>query len=185
MTAIPETESPGRRSKRRADMVDESSLERAERIKAARNLDFNSGIGKPDYAHHSFLQFSNDIVIRNLDDAVGINLGHDHSIIDTSISILRQVEQDRLVCKPKVDLIGDIFYIAEKEEMENEEVDKLILNSLCSEIMDEVMDLGSSYPNGCNTTPRARSSSTPTDSTKRKKERKQKRSVYSERNFLE
>jgi hypothetical protein len=69
--------------------------------------------------------------------------------------------------------------------MENEEVDKLILNSLCSKIMDEVMDLGSSYPNGCNTTPRARSSSTPTDSTKRKKERKQKRSVYSERNFLE
>jgi hypothetical protein len=81
------------------------------------------------------------------------------------------------VCKPKVDFIEDIFDVEEREEMENEEVDKLILNSLCSKIMDEVMDLGSSYPNGCNITLRARSSSTPTDNAKRKKQRKQKRSI--------
>jgi hypothetical protein len=43
--------------------------------------------------------------------------------------------------------------VEEKEEIENEDVDKLILNSLCSEIMDEVMDLGSTYPQDCNTTP--------------------------------
>jgi hypothetical protein len=76
------------------------------------------------------------------------------------------------VCKLKVHLIEDIFDVEEKEEMENEEVDKLILNSLCSEIMDEVMDLGSAYPNGCDITPRVRSSSTPMDSAKRKKQRK-------------
>jgi hypothetical protein len=40
MAAISEIETPGRRSKRRAVSVDESSLERAERMKAARNLDF-------------------------------------------------------------------------------------------------------------------------------------------------
>jgi hypothetical protein len=40
MAVIPETETPGRRSKRRAETVDESSMERAERIKAAHNLDF-------------------------------------------------------------------------------------------------------------------------------------------------
>jgi hypothetical protein len=40
MAAIPEIETPGRRSKRRAGSVDESSLERAERMKVARNLDF-------------------------------------------------------------------------------------------------------------------------------------------------
>jgi hypothetical protein len=40
MTAIPEIETPGRRSKHRAGSVDESSLERAERMKVARNLDF-------------------------------------------------------------------------------------------------------------------------------------------------
>jgi hypothetical protein len=41
----------------------------------------------------------------------------------------------------------------------------------------EVMDLGNAYPNRCNITPRVRSSSTPMDSAKRKKQRKQKRSV--------
>jgi hypothetical protein len=169
LATIPETKSPGR-SKRRADTMDESSLERVERIKAAHNLDFK---GKPDSTQLSFLQFSKDDVISNL-DAVGINLGHDYTTIDSSISNLRHVKLDRLVCKPKVDLIEDIFDEEEKEEMGNEEVDKLILNSLCSEIMDEVMDLGNAYPNGCNITPRARSSSTPTDSAKRKK---QKRSV--------
>jgi hypothetical protein len=157
-------------------VVDESSLEHAERIKATRNLDLNSGKGKTDYAHHSFLQFSNDIVIRNL-DVFGINLGHNQTTIDTSISSLRQVEQNRLVCKLEVDLIGDIFDVEEKEEMENEEVDKLFLNSRCSEIMNEVINLSTAYPNGCNSTPRARSSSTPMNSAKRKKQRKQKRSV--------
>jgi hypothetical protein len=86
LEAIPQTESPGRRSKRRADTVNKASLEHEERIKAARNLDFK---GKPDSAHHSFLQFSNDVVISNL-DAVGITLGHDHTTTDTSISNLRQ-----------------------------------------------------------------------------------------------
>jgi hypothetical protein len=50
LAAIPKTESPGR-SKRRADSMDESSLERAERIKAAHNLDFK---GKADSAQLSF-----------------------------------------------------------------------------------------------------------------------------------
>jgi hypothetical protein len=40
LAAISKTESLGIRSKRRVDTVDESSLEHAERIKVARNLDF-------------------------------------------------------------------------------------------------------------------------------------------------
>jgi hypothetical protein len=44
------------------------------------------------------------------------------------------------------DRISGIFYKEEKEELKNKEVDKLILNSLCCEIMDEVMDLGNAYP---------------------------------------
>jgi hypothetical protein len=39
MAAIPEADTPMRRSKRRAETADEPSLERAERIKAARNVD--------------------------------------------------------------------------------------------------------------------------------------------------
>jgi hypothetical protein len=43
--------------------------------------------------------------------------------------------------------------------MENEEVDKLILNSLCCEIMDKVMDLVNAYPQDCKVTPKHKPSS--------------------------
>jgi hypothetical protein len=52
------------------------------------------------------------------------------------------------------DIISDVFYKEEKEDLENDEVDKLILTSLCAEIMDEVIDLGTSYPKDCKSTPR-------------------------------
>jgi hypothetical protein len=45
-----------------------------------------------------------------------------------------------------------VFDKEEREELERGEVDRLILNSLCSEIMDEVMDLGNTYPQDCNIT---------------------------------
>jgi hypothetical protein len=57
------------------------------------------------------------------------------------------------------DLISEVFDKEEKEELDNEEVDKLILNSLCCEIMDEVMDLGNAYPQDCNITPGQKESS--------------------------
>jgi hypothetical protein len=56
--------------------------------------------------------------------------------------------------------------------MENEEIDKLILNLLCSEIMDEVMDLASAYPKYCNTTSISKSPSTTTKKANRKKKTK-------------
>jgi hypothetical protein len=52
-----------------------------------------------------------------------------------------------------------VFDKEEKEELDNEEVDKLILNYLCSEIMDEVMDLGNAYLKDCKITPRQQTSS--------------------------
>jgi hypothetical protein len=51
------------------------------------------------------------------------------------------------------------FLIKKREEKEREEVDKLILNSLCNEMMDEVMDLGNAYPLDCNVTLRHKPSS--------------------------
>jgi hypothetical protein len=41
LAAIPEASTPSRKSKRRATSVEEHLLNRAERMKAARNLDFN------------------------------------------------------------------------------------------------------------------------------------------------
>jgi hypothetical protein len=170
MASILESETPGRRSKRRAETVDESSLERAERMKAAHNLDFK---GNKEQSQSSLLILSNDVVMSNL-GAVGFSLGQDQSSIASSVSNLRQVEIDRVLCKPKID---KIFDVEEKEEIENEEVDKLILNSLCSEIMEEVMDLGSAYPKDCNTTPISKASSTSTKRAKKRKNRKGKNSV--------
>jgi hypothetical protein len=56
-------------------------------------------------------------------------------------------------------MISEVFDKEEKEEAVNEEVDMLILNSLCSEIMDEVMDLDTAYLKDCKSTPRQQTSS--------------------------
>jgi hypothetical protein len=53
---------------------------------------------------------------------------------------------------------------------EEEEVDKLILNSLCNDIMDEVMDLGSADPMDHKTASRNKTPSSSTKYTKRSKE---------------
>jgi hypothetical protein len=172
LAAIPKRATPGERSNRRAKMVDESSLERDERMKAARNLDFK---GNKDHSQASFLLLSNDMVLNNL-GAVGIYLGQDQSSIDSSISNIKQLELERVQCDPKVDKLESLFDLEEKEEIENEEVDKLILNSLCSEIMDEVMELASAHPKDCNTTLGSKTSSHST--TRGKKMKNQKGNKY-------
>jgi hypothetical protein len=53
LAAIPECETPGRRSKRRAELENESSMECAERMKATSNLDFKGII--PRYSLASVL----------------------------------------------------------------------------------------------------------------------------------
>jgi hypothetical protein len=77
------------------------------------------------------------------------------------VAYVKDVELKRLETATNDDRISMVFDKEEKEEMENEEVDKLILNSLCSEIMDEVMDLGNAYPLDCKITPRHKTSSSP------------------------
>jgi hypothetical protein len=81
--------------------------------------------------------------------------------------------------------VENIFDEEEKEEMEDEEVDRLILNSLCSEIIDEVIDLGSAYPKDCNTTPISKSSSTTTKKETGRKRTKGRTLFKNEMNLLE
>jgi isocitrate dehydrogenase kinase/phosphatase len=90
---------------------------------------------------------------------VGIVLGSSSEKITLSVEQIKEVELGRIVDAGSKDIISEVFD-KEKEELENEEVDKLILNSLCCEIMDEVMDLGNAYPHDCNITPRQNPSST-------------------------
>jgi hypothetical protein len=57
------------------------------------------------------------------------------------------------------DKISSAFDKEEKEEKKSEEVDKLILNFISNKIMDEMMDLGNTYPLDWNVTPRHKPSS--------------------------
>jgi hypothetical protein len=55
--AVPEASTPSRKSKRRAQSTDEHSLDRAERIKAAHNLNFNKAKGNNNKTDSSFIHF--------------------------------------------------------------------------------------------------------------------------------
>jgi hypothetical protein len=60
LAAILEAETPSRKSKR-ASTGDEHSLEWAERIKAARNLDFTTEKGNSSSPHASFVHFQMNV----------------------------------------------------------------------------------------------------------------------------
>jgi hypothetical protein len=93
---------------------------------------------------------------------------------------VKEVELKRLETTLIEDRINSVFDREEKEEMENKKVDKLILSSLCSEIMDEVMDLGNAYSLDYEITSSNKSSSSPKGRKKHQRIR-----VQTERNFLE
>jgi hypothetical protein len=130
LAAIPDTATPSCASKRRAGSVAKNSLDRAERIKAARNLDFILEKGNCDTSQISFISFSNEHMVDNL-EVLGISLGNNVDSVNASVAWVKEVELERLECTTSGDKISDIFDKEEKEMMENEEVDKLILNSLC------------------------------------------------------
>jgi hypothetical protein len=78
-----------------------------------------------------------------------------------------------------------VIFLTEKKKRKwkNEKVDKLILNSLCCEIMDEVMNLGNAYPKDCKITPKPK----PSSSGEKVRETRinQNKIVQDERIFLE
>jgi hypothetical protein len=119
----------------------------------AHNLDFNKVKGNSNMIESLFIHLSNDFVTKNL-QSIGILLGNCSNQINLSVRQIKEVEAKRAAEAKNKDMISEVF-----DEEENEEVDKLILNSLCSEIMDEVMDLGTAYPKDCKSTPRQHTSS--------------------------
>jgi hypothetical protein len=158
LAAILEVESHSDKSKRWAQSGDEHSLDRVVRIKAARNLDFSKEKGNNPTSPTSFIHYLDEQVVHNL-SAVGASLSSNDNIVASSVSLIKEIELGRLEGVSNGDIISDIFDREEKEEMENEKVDKLILNSLCCEIMDEVMNLGNAYPKDCKITPKPKPSS--------------------------
>jgi hypothetical protein len=114
---------------------------------------------------------------------IGVSLGNNDNLIALSVSHIKEIELGRLEGEANRDKISEIFDREEKEELENEEVDKLILNSLCCEIMNEVMDLGNAYPHDCKITLKHK----PSSSGKKVRELGvgQNKIVQNERNILE
>jgi hypothetical protein len=80
-----------RRSKRNADVVDVDSFERAERRVAVKNLEEPQG----NLDVHSFCSFSKVRIEENL-GGVGISLGGNDNLILGSISLISDVEAERL-----------------------------------------------------------------------------------------
>jgi hypothetical protein len=78
-------------------------------------------------------------------DNIGISLGLDASSSLASWSSIKNsalgVTQEGVL----VDLKEKVIEKVEKEILEEEELDKLLLQNICGEIMDEVMDLGSDF----------------------------------------
>jgi hypothetical protein len=182
LATIPEVESPSRKSKRRVQSSDEHSLDRAVRIKATRNLDFSKEKGNIPKSPASSIHYSDEQVVHNM-SSLGVSLGSNDNIVSSLVSHIKEIELGRLEVVENRDKISDIFDREEKEKMENEEVDKLILNSLCCEIMNEVMDLGNAYLKDCKITPKHKPSSSRENV--RETGINQNKVVQDERDFLE
>jgi hypothetical protein len=85
LAAIPKASTPSRkRSKRRAGSADEHSMDRAERMKAAKNLDAPLKQGN-NPTEQSFINFTSEQISHDLDN-LGFCLGQDTESISASVT---------------------------------------------------------------------------------------------------
>lgn len=144
LAAIPEARqgaSATHSSKRRAASTDEDSVQLAARLKAGRNLQFTEGTQDTP---ESFINFSKTTIVSGLSN-IGVSIGVDNKDIDDSIELIKQVEQSRLKEESKEDFKTVVFDNEEKDMANEDEVDRLILSNLCTDIMDEVLDMSSEH----------------------------------------
>jgi hypothetical protein len=138
LAAIPEASpkhASARQSKRRADVADEEAAIMAKLHKAYRNE------GNTENHSLSFDVPDRD-VIWNL-DGIGITLGKDQICISGSVCSLKCKVVSRDHSFVKVDRKTQVLEKEEEDLLEEYELEKFVLKNLCSEIMDDVMDLGS------------------------------------------
>jgi hypothetical protein len=107
----------------------------AERRKAFRNERIS-----PDSDPASFAPDS--MIVSNM-QSIGVSLGQDLDIVNLSISNLNNLASLNHAEKGLVDRKTQVVERDEQDRLEEEELDKIFLKNICSEIMEEVMDLGS------------------------------------------
>jgi hypothetical protein len=109
--AISEASTSSRKSKRRTASADEHSLERAERIKVAKNLDAPPKQGNQT-AKITFLNLSTEYVSHNLAN-LGMCLGNDTAAVHSTVTKLKDMELERKKRQPRDELVCSVF---DKEE---------------------------------------------------------------------
>jgi hypothetical protein len=138
LAAIPEASpdmSSMRRSKRRAEDVFQFVGLSAERHKAIKN----EGM-LPNSVPVSFAMDS--VIVSNM-ESIGVSLGQDLDSVKLSVSSLKNLASTNLVENGLEDRKTQVLERDEQDRLEEEELDNIFLKNICSEIMDEVMDLGS------------------------------------------
>jgi hypothetical protein len=140
LAAIPEAspeQSVARRSKRRVGEADEEVGAAAERRKAFRN-EGNLVESNPSFSAQD------SMFISNL-NTIGISLGIDDATVSESMFKIRENALGRSQEGEVASLKDMVLEKEDKELLEEEELEKLFLKNICSDIMDEVMDHGSDY----------------------------------------
>jgi hypothetical protein len=138
-------------------------------MKAAQNMDTPPKQGS-QASENSFLRFTN-VQVSHTQEDLGFCLDHDNVFITSSVANLRDMESERLKKQTYADPICLVFDKEEKEMLEEDVVNKLILNSVCRGIIDEVIYLCSAYRMDGNTTPKTNKSSSLSKVTKRSKKK--------------
>lgn len=136
--AIPEVAGAElRRTMRMAESSDEV-LHQASNLKADKNAELYSTKGDI-CSSSSFSNFTNEYIHSSF-SSIGINLGSDVTSIRNSVLELKKVEKTRSHQSTKADWKLEIVDKELKNMVEEEAIDAFILDHLCGEKMDEVMD---------------------------------------------
>ena len=137
-------ETPTRRtSKRRANSLDEHSLDRAQRLTAMRNLDVPKGT-RPSA---SFLSLTDDCIISNITN-LGVLMGVSESQSKCVTRHIRELEHGRLASSPenqskvKSDLSKDLDAL---EDTENDGFDQLMIKEMNSAALEDFLTENNSH----------------------------------------
>lgn len=131
------TTTPKRASPRLAKNIDIDSVNKAKKRAAWKNLDFSTG----NMSDFSFIQFPSVDISKRLSN-LGINLGHNTSLINDSVNLLKEVELARSRPDPastEVLANPDFFNVVE------EDLDDVNLGYLCEELLEDFVDDNSDH----------------------------------------
>lgn len=140
LVAVPESllgNAVSKRSKRRANLSTGDSIERATKLKAARNLDKSFTEGTQHVAPSCFLP--SEKILSNLRH-IGFKFSDCSSDLQKFVDFLSNSVNSCALVPSDTNVIDRAIAKEEKEFYEEKELEKFMLSSLCSDILEEVMD---------------------------------------------